>query len=103
VLVQLKGTFMKAANFLAKYIGPKGKAFYSSYDKVKATEKWVEYSLDIMDMSSILMASDFNTKWKLMEALEVAERKKAWMYKHKNFDVKRAIKIFDTVRHLPKN
>ena len=93
---------MKAANFLAKYIGPKGKAFYSSYDKVKATEKWVEYSLDIMDMSSILMASDFNTKWKLMEALEVAERKKAWMYKHKNFDVKRAAKLFDAVKHLPK-
>lgn len=94
---------MKAANFLAKYTGPKGKAFYSSYYKVKATEKWVEYSLDIMDMSSILMASDFNTKWKLMEALEVAERKKAWMYKHKNFDVKRAIKLFDAVKHLPKN
>lgn len=94
---------MKAANFLAKYTGPKGKAFYSSYYKVKATEKWVEYSLDILDMSSILMSSDFNTKWKLMEALEVAERKKAWMYKHKNFDVKRAAKLFDAVKHLPKN
>lgn len=94
---------MKAANFLTKYTGPKGKAFYSSYYKVKATEKWVEYSLDILDMSSILMSSDFNTKWKLMEALEVAERKKAWMYKHKNFDVTRAAKLFDAVKHLPKN
>jgi hypothetical protein len=93
---------MQAANFVAKYTGPKGKGFIQSYDKVKATEKWVEYALDIVDMSRIIMSADFNTKWKLAEALEVAERKKAWMYKHKNFDVRRAAKIFDTVKHLPR-
>jgi hypothetical protein len=93
---------MKAGNFLAKYTGPKGKPFYSSYYKVKATEKWVEYALDIVDMSRIIMSADFDTKWKLVEALETAERKKAWMYKHKNFDVKRAAKLFDAVKHLPR-
>jgi len=93
---------MKAVNFLAKYTGPKGKPFYSSYYKVKATEKWVEYALDIVDMSRIIMSADFDTKWKLVEALETAERKKAWMYKHKNFDVVRAAKLFDTVKHLPR-
>ena len=93
---------MKAVNFLAKYTGPKGKLFYSSYYKVKATEKWVEYALDIVDMSRIIMSADFDTKWKLVEALETAERKKAWMYKHKNFDVKRAAKLFDAVKHLPR-
>jgi hypothetical protein len=25
------------------------------------------------------------------------------MYKHKNFDVARAAKLFDAVKHLPKN
>ena len=93
---------MKAVNFLAKYTGPKGKPFYSSYYKVKATEKWVEYALDIVDMSRIIMTVDFDTKWKLVEALETAERKKAWMYKHKNFDVVRAAKLFDAVKHLPR-
>ena len=93
---------MKAVNFLAKYTGPKGKPFYSSYYKVKATEKWVEYALDIVDMSRIIMTVDFDTKWKLTEALETAERKKAWMYKHKNFDVVRAAKLFDAVKHLPR-
>ena len=93
---------MNTVNFLTKYTGPKGKHFYSSYYKVKATEKWVEYALDIVDMSSIIMSADFDTKWKLAEALEVAERKKAWMYKHKNFDVVRAARLFDTVKHLPK-
>ena len=93
---------MKAVNFVQKYVGPKGKGHILPYDKVKATEKWVEYSLDIVDMSRIIMTVDFDTKWKLAEALEVAERKKAWMYKHKNFDVKRAAKLFDTVKNLPK-
>lgn len=93
---------MNATNFVAKYsAGNKSKAIVP-YDKVKATEKWVEYSLDVVDMSKLLMKVDFNTKWKLIEALEVAERKKAYMYKHKNFDIKRALKIFDTVKHLPK-
>ena len=94
---------MKAANFVAKYasVSNKSKAVVP-YDKIKATEKWVEYALDIADMSRIIMSVDFDTKWRLAQALEVAERKKAYMYKHKNFDIKRALKIFDAVKHLPK-
>jgi hypothetical protein len=94
---------MQAANFVQKYTGPKGKGFIQPYDRVKATEKWVEYALDIVDMSRLIMTVDFNTKWKLAEALEVAERKKAYMYKHKNFDVNRALHIFSKVRDLPKS
>ena len=93
---------MQAANFLTKYTGPKGKGFIQSYDKIKATEKWAEYALDIVDMSRIIMTVDFDTKWRLAEALETAERKKARMYKHKNFDVTRAARLFDAVKHLPR-
>ena len=93
---------MKAINFVAKYSATNKSKAVVPYDKVKATEKWVEYALDIVDMSRILMLSDFDTKWKLMAALEIAERKKAYMYKHKNFDVNRALKLFDTVKNLPK-
>ena len=93
---------MKAANFVAKYSANNKSKGIVPYDKVKATEKWVEYALDIADMSRMLMSSDFNTKWKLMAALEIAERKKAYMYKHKNFDINRALKIFDAVKHMPK-
>ena len=93
---------MQASNFLTKYTGPKGKGCIQPYDKLKATDKWVEYSLDIVDMSRIIMSVDFNTKWRLAEALEVAERKRAYMYRHKNFDVTRAARLFDSVKHLPK-
>ena len=94
---------MKAANFVAKYSANNKSKGIVPYDKVKATEKWVEYALDIADMSKLLMSSDFNTKWKIASALEVAERKKAYMYKHKNFDINRAARLFDLVKNLPKN
>ena len=93
---------MKAANFVAKYSGANRSRAVVPYDRVKATEKWVEYALDVADMSKMLMTVDFDTKWRLMEALSVAERKKDYMYKHKNFDIRRALKIFDAVKHLPK-
>ena len=93
---------MKAANFVAKYTGSNKSRAVVPYDKVKATEKWIEYALDIVDMSHLLLASDFDTKWRLTQALEVAERKKAYMYRHKNFDIKRASYIFNLVKNSPK-
>lgn len=93
---------MKATNFVAKYSAANKSRAIVPYDKVKATEKWVEYALDIVDMSRLLVSADFDTKWKLAAALETAERKKAYMYRHKNFDINRAARIFDAVKSLPK-
>jgi hypothetical protein len=102
MLVQQMGYVMKAVSFVAKYSGTNKSRNRVPYDRVKATEKWVEYALDIADMSRMIMSADFDTKWRLAEALETAERKKAYMYKHKNFNIKRALAIFDAVKHLPK-
>jgi hypothetical protein len=93
---------MQATNFVAKYSSANKSKATVPYNKVKATEKWVEYALDIVDMSRLLMNSDFNTKWKITAALEAAERKKAYMYNHKNFDINRAARLFDLVKNLPK-
>jgi len=54
-------------------------------------------------MNRILMKSDFDTKWRLMEALDVAERKRKYMYNHKNFNLKRAMRLFDLCRNLTTN
>lgn len=94
---------MRAANFVQKYTSTKSKGkFIQPYDKIKATEKWVEYSLDILDMSRIILQVDFDTKWRLTEALEVAERKRVYMYRHKNFNLKRATTIFEAVKDIPR-
>jgi hypothetical protein len=38
----------------------------------------------------------------LAQALVVAERKKAYMYRHKNFDLKRASMLFSAVKNKQK-
>ena len=94
---------LAVTNYVNKYSSTSKSKAVVPYDKIKATEKWIEYALDIVDMQRVLMETkNLNEKFKLMEALEVAERKKAYMYKHKNFDVNRALHIFSKVRDLPK-
>jgi hypothetical protein len=91
------------ANFVNKYSSNNKSKAVVPYDKIKATEKWIEYALDIVDMQRALMLTkNIDEKFKLMAALEVAERKKAYMYKHKNFELSRATHIFSRVRDLPK-
>jgi hypothetical protein len=91
------------ANFVNKYSSTSKSKAVVPYDKIKATEKWIEYALDIVDMQRALMLTkNIDEKFKLMAALEVAERKKAYMYKHKNFELSRATFIFSKVRDLPK-
>jgi hypothetical protein len=90
-------------NFVNKYSTSSKSKAVVPYDKIKATEKWIEYALDIVDMQAALMSTNnLNDKFKLMDALEVAERKKAYMYKHKNFDMQEAIATFKRVKRLLK-
>jgi hypothetical protein len=98
-----KEFIMQARTFINKYSNSNKSTGFSVYDNVKATEKWLEYALDIVDMQDAMMRSlDFNEKYMLAQALVVAERKKAYMYRHKNFDLKRAATLFNAVKHRQK-
>ena len=90
---------MQARTYVSKY--KTKSAGFSQYLKIQATEKWVEYMLDITDMNKILMTSDFNTKMDLLEALTVAERKRDYMYRHPNFDFAKATQWYQLARDLP--
>jgi hypothetical protein len=63
-----------------------------------ATDDYVELLQGLKEAVEV----EEKLKWQLMDALQVAERKKAYMYKHKNYDVNRALKLFDLVKNLPK-
>jgi len=94
---------MQAINFIRKYTtsntNNKGQV---SFYKIKATEKWVEYMLDITDMNRVLMALSFNDKMRMLDALEIAERKRDYMYRHPNFNYKQATKWYELAKDLPK-
>jgi len=92
---------MHARNYVNKYRSSNKKGF-AVYANINATEKWLEYQLDIYDMNKILMSTDFTTKMNLLDALTVAERKRDYMYRHPNFNLKQATRLFRLVKDSPK-
>ena len=93
---------MSARSYITKYSSRHNKNAIIQYYKIAATTKWVEYMLDKHDINKILMDSDFTTKMDLLEILQVLERKIDYMYKHPNFDFKKATTLFHTLKTAPK-
>jgi len=93
---------MQAKNFISKYTSANNRKAYGSFYNIKATEKWVEYMLDITDMNKSLMSLPFNDKMRMLDALEIAERKRDYMYRHPNFNYKQATRWFELAKDLPK-
>ena len=93
---------MQARTYIAKYATSNSNKAIIPYYKIKATDKWVEYMLDKHDINKILMDSDFATKMDLLEVLQVLERKIDYMYKHPNFEFKRATDLFHRLKNATK-
>jgi len=93
---------MSARSYITKYNSRNNKKAIVQYYKIPATTKWVEYMLDKHDVNKILMDSDFATKMDLLEILQVLERKIDYMYKHPNFDFKKATSLFQILKTAPK-
>ncbi len=93
---------MFARTYITKYATRNNKKAIVQYYKIPATEKWVEYMLDKHDVNKILMDSDFATKMDLLEVLQVLERKIDYMYKHPNFNFKKATDLFHRLKYAPK-
>ena len=93
---------MLARTYISKYASRSNKKAIVQYYKIPATEKWVEYMLDKHDVNKILMDSDFTTKMDLLEVLQVLERKIDYMYKHPNFNFKKATDLFHILKSAPK-
>ena len=81
---------MFIAQFIRKYTASNTKSGPVRKDKINSTVKWVEYAADIAKMTALLKTASFDEKYKLIEAIETAERKKNWHYRQDNFDLKRA-------------
>jgi len=93
---------MLARTYISKYATRNNKKAIVQYYKIPATTKWVEYMLDKHDVNRILMDSDFATKMDLLEVLQVLERKIDYMYKHPNFEFKKATDLFHRLKNATK-
>jgi hypothetical protein len=93
---------MSAHSLISKYSPNNNKKAIVQYYKIPATTKWVEYMLDKHDINRILMSSDFATKMDLLETLQILERKIDYMYKHPNFNFKKATDLFHIMKNATK-
>jgi hypothetical protein len=95
---------MNVANYIRKYAKTSSNnVAIIKKDNINSTHKWVEYALDIVDMSVLLMQTkDLKEKYALMDALDTAQRKKDWHYKQKNFRLNDAMRIFEAAKNIAK-
>lgn len=93
---------MNVANYKQKYAKTSSsKLVFLKKDKINSTHKWVEYALDIVDMSALLMqTNNLKDKYALMDALDTAQRKKDWHYRQDNFRLQDAMRIFEAARNV---
>lgn len=90
---------MHVTQFLRKYSAGNKTSGPVAKDKINSTLKWVEYSTDIVKMSELLKTADFFDKYKLVAAIEIAERKKNWHYRQDNFNLKKACFLLQTFKN----
>ncbi len=87
---------MQVAQFVRKYTANNTKSGPIPKDKINSTVKWVEYAADIAKMTDLLKTASFEEKYKLADAMQVAERKKAWHYRQENFNLRKASFLLQT-------
>lgn len=82
---------MNVAQYRMKYSHSEKTELRVPRRKIDFTMKWVEYSLDVHDMQKLLIATkNLKDKYVLMDALEIAERKRKWHFRQEGFDLQRA-------------
>jgi hypothetical protein len=85
---------MNVQGYKQKYSPQVAGEMQANRRKINSTLKWVEYSFDIHDMSKLLISTkNLNDKYALMNALDIAERKKLWHYRQENFNLNKASEL----------
>jgi hypothetical protein len=91
----------KARSIINRFNVTKGKPkFIIGFDKIDATKKWIEYSLDLVEIKSLMKSEDFITRCELENTLKKVENKINWMYKHPNFNLNEASREFKRAKKL---
>ena len=68
--------------------------------KFSPTDKWVEYSLDLIDAKRLLQTVDFVNRFELLNVIKKIESKVEWHEKHTDFNLQAATRNLRTARRL---
>ena len=90
----LQEPVMNVAQYRVKYSRTDTPNLRVPRHKIDFSSKWVEYSLDVHDMTKMLMVTkNLKDKYILMDAIDIAERKKKWHYRQDGFDLQYASRM----------
>lgn len=89
-----------AAYFKALYANSNKTHARIAYDKIKATEKWVQHSIHLHVMQKLLLCSSRDDRYALLAAIKAAESKVNYYYKHKNYNVNQAVTLFAEAKRM---
>jgi hypothetical protein len=90
----------KLAILLSRYNSSSKTKGFVQYDKIPATERWAEYSVDLYSLKKLLMSASFSEKHDIMKAIAKVESKVDYMYKHSNFDMKEALQLYKKLKRI---
>ena len=91
---------MSLARFKALYSSNAKKGFMKQpYDEQDATVYWLKHKVNLLDLTQLLKRASFAERWVISELMDAAERKAAHWERHRNFDISRALTVFNAVKH----
>ena len=73
------------------------------FNKIKATQKWVQHSINLHVMQKLLLTASREDRYTLLAAIKVAESKVNYHYKHPNFDLAQAVTLFKQAKRMLRN
>ena len=73
-----------------------------SHMRFNPTDKYVEYSLDLVEAKKLLNDSsiDFSNRQELLGIIKIIERKLDFHYRHKDFNLANAMAMFKRAKKL---
>lgn len=89
------------AYYKSVYSSNKSVAFKLAYDKQDATRYWLQHKINLLDLTKLLQVAAFNDRFTIAQLMQIAERKAAHWEKHRNFNLQRALIVFNAVKHSP--
>jgi hypothetical protein len=90
----------KLSILVKRYVSTSNSKGFLAFDKIPASKKWAEYSIDEVKIRALMKGVDFIERFEAEKALAVVKRKIDYMYKHPNFDVSEATLMYKKLKRL---
>jgi hypothetical protein len=90
----------KLSVLVKRYVSASNSKGFSAYDKIPASKKWAEYSIDEAKIRGLMQGVDFTEKFDAEKALSIVRRKIDYMYKHPNFNISEATSMYKKLKKL---